>query len=182
MGEEKSNSDNGNRQNKKTTDQDTVNSYVKKIIADMNGQNKNTTEGGSVEQLLSGFTDSTGITGASATTNTCNNFDINSLSLKATNINILKFELDRFPLDFKARAYFENDVKPLIDTLTVLSVAAHDYSYAATNLAGTNFGSSSKIKDAIDLVGEVDEISEDLIKVLRCKVDNMLKLAKYDCK
>ena len=49
-------------------------------------------------------------------------------------------------------------------------------------MANTNFGHSSKIKDALDLVEEVNEISEDLIKVLRCKVDNMLKLSKYDCK
>jgi len=125
---------------------------------------------------------STGATGTSAPTGICDNFDIKSLADKVTNINILRFELDRLPLDFKARAYFENDVKPLTDTLTVLSFAAHNYSFTANNLAGTNFGSSSKIKDAIDLVEEVDEISEDLMKVLRCKVENTLKLAKYDCK
>ncbi len=48
-------------------------------------------------------------------------------------------------------------------------------------MANTNFGHSSKIKDALDLVEEVNEISEDLIEVLRCKIDNLLKLSKYDC-
>ena len=100
---------------------------------------------------------------------------------KAVDINILRFEVDRLQLDFKARAYFENDVRPLIDTLYTLSVASTSYAIAASNMANTNFGHSSKIKDALDLVEGVNEISEDLIKVLRCKVDNMLKLSKYDC-
>ena len=176
MGEGKSNSDNEKRQNKETNQQDVVNNYVKKIIDDMNEQYKNTNEGGSMQQQLSNST------GPSTTTDTCDNFDIKSLADNATNINILRFELDRLPLDFKARAYFENDVKPLTDTLTVLSFASGNYSIAARNLSGTNFGSSSKIKDSLDLVEGVNEISDDLIKVLRCKVDNMLKLAKYDCK
>lgn len=193
MGEGKSNSDNGKKQNKKLSQQDVVNNYVKKVIGEMNEQYKNTDEGGSMEQLLSrttgtagttgttGATGPTGATGASNTTNTCDNY-IKSLTDKVTNINILRFELDRLPLDFKARAYFENDVKPLIDTLYTLGLASLDFSATAASLSNTNFGSSSKIKDAIDLVGGVNEISDDLIKVLRCKVDNMLKLSKYDCK
>lgn len=190
MGEGKSNSDNGKKQNKKLSQQDAVNNYVKKVIGEMNEQYKNTDKGDSMEQLLSqttgatgttGPTGPTGATGTSTTTNTCDDC-IKSLADKVTNINILRFELDRLPLDFKARAYFENDVKPLIDTLYTLGLASLDFSATAASLSNTNFGSSSKIKDAIDLVGGVNEISDDLIKVLRCKVDNMLKLSKYDCK
>ncbi|MBU3180034.1 hypothetical protein [Clostridium psychrophilum] len=175
MGEGKSNSDNGEKQNRKLSQQEIVSNYVKKVIGEMNEQYKNTDEGGEMEQLLSGTT------GTSTTTNTCDNY-VQSLTDKVTNINILRFELDRLPLDFKARAYFENDVKPLTDTLYTLGLASLDFSATAASLANTNFGSSSKIKDAIDLVHGVNEISDDLIKVLRCKVDNMLKLAKYDCK
>jgi len=49
MGEEKSNSDNGNRINKTTNKQDEVNNYVKKIINTMNEQFKNTNESESMQ-------------------------------------------------------------------------------------------------------------------------------------
>lgn len=118
----------------------------------------------------------------SSSADTSNNSCIKLLADKVVAINILRFELDRLPLDFKARAYFENDVKPLIDTLYTLSLASLDYSATAVSLTNTSFGRSSKIKNALDLTDGVDEISSDVIKVLRCKVDNMLKLSKYDCK
>jgi hypothetical protein len=168
MGEEKTNSDYEKRQNKKSNQQYVNKQYEKKIIDDIIGKDKNTNEGASAEQP------------SSDTSDTVNNFDIKSLADKLVNINVLRFELDRLPLDFKARAYFENDVKPLVDTLTILSFSAANFSITATNLAGTNFGHSSKIKESLDLVEEVNEISEELIEVLKCKVHNMLKLSKYD--
>lgn len=169
MGEEKSNSDNEKRQNKKINQYD-VNNQIKKIIDDINEQDKVPNDGESATQLLSDTCD------------TSKNFDVKSLADKVVNINVLRFELDRLQLDFKARAYFENDVRPLIDTLYTLGLASFDFSTAAINMSNTNFGRSSKIKNVLGLAEEVNEISEDLIKVLRCKVDNMLKLSKYDCK
>ena len=158
MGEGKSNTDNGKRQNKNS------------IQDDVNNQFKDINESDSTKQLLSDAVD------------TPKNCDIKSLADNAVNINILRYELDRAQLDFKAKVYFENDVKPLIDTLYSLSYASSNYSATAKNLAGINFGRSSKIKDAIDLAEGVNEISEDLIEVLKCKIDNMLKLSKHDCK
>jgi len=172
MDDDKLNSDNENRQNKKFTNQNVNYQYEKKIIDDITQQYKSSYENKTMGEQLSGTT---------GTTDTTTTFDIKSLADQAVNINILKFELDRLPLDFKARAYFENDVKPLTDTLTVVSFAADHFSISAFNMANTNFGHASKIKEALDLVVEVNEIAEDLIEVLRCKIDNMLKLAKYDC-
>ncbi|MBU3145009.1 hypothetical protein [Clostridium sp. CF012] len=172
MDEDKLNSDNETRQNKKQITHNPNYQYEKKIIDDITQQYKNTYEGSSIQQPL---------TEASDTSNTSDSFDFKSLTDKVVNINILRFELDRLPLDFKARAYFENDVKPLTDTLTVLSFAAGNFSISASNMSNTNFGHASKIKDALDLVVDVNEIADDLIEVLRCKIDNMLKLAKYDC-
>jgi hypothetical protein len=166
MGDEKTNSGYEKRQNREPIKkQDGAKQYVKKIIEDILGENVNTNGEVSNEQLVS---------------DTTNNSGLKLLTDKVVNINILKFELDRLPLDFKARAYFENDVRPLIDTLTVLSFAASNFAISATNLAGTNFGHSSKIKEGLDLVDGVNEISEELIEVLKCKVHNMLKLSKYD--
>lgn len=158
MGEEKSNLDNEKRQNKKI------------IHDEINNQYKKPSDGESTTQP------------SSDTSNTADNCDIKSLADKVVNINILRYELDRLQLDFKARAYFENDVRPLIDTLYSLALASSSYSITANNMSNINFGRSSKIKDALNLAEGIDEISEDLIKVLRCKVDNMLKLSKYDCK
>jgi hypothetical protein len=165
MGEEKTNSDYEKRQNKEPTRQDNTKQYVKKVIEDILGQNVNTDGEVPNEQQSS---------------NTTSNSDLKLLTDKVANINILKFELDRLPLDFKARAYFENDVRPLADTLTVLSLAAYNFSLTVTNMSSTNFGHSSEIKDALDLVEELNEISEELIDVLKCKVHNMLKFSKYD--
>lgn len=173
MKEEKSNSGNGNKTDKKSA-QDDVNKYSEKRILDIiYEQLKNLPLGSSVNQTISG---TTGVTGSN------DDCSINALADKVLNMNILRFELDRLQLDFRARAYFENDVKPLIDTLTVLSFASDNFSSTASNIASTNFGRTSNIKDALDLAEDVDEISEDLIKVLKYKIDNMLKLSKYDCK
>lgn len=179
MVEGKSNSDNGNRKNKQTNQQEASNNYLKKIIADMSEQFKDIDTTISSKQQFFG---SSGTTGTATSTNTSDNIDVRVLADKVASINILKFELDRLPLDFKARAYFENDIKPLTDALTVLSFASSSYALTAVNIANTNFGRSSKIKDALDLAQGVDEISAEIIKVLRCKVDNMLKFSKYDCK
>ncbi|MCB2295396.1 hypothetical protein LGK95_18085 [Clostridium algoriphilum] len=158
---------------------------------DLNSSNekaKNVNREDSHRRTSSNTTGTTGTTGTSNTsgtsntTDTSNNFDVKTLAEKATDINILRFELDRLPLDFKARAYFENDIKPLIDTLYTLGLASLDFSATAASLANTNFGRSSKIKDALDLVEGVDEISGDVLKVLRCKVDKMLKFSSYDIK
>jgi hypothetical protein len=173
MKEEKPNSVNGNKADKKSA-QDDVNKYSEKRILDIiYEQLKNLPIGSSVDQTISGTA------GVTASTDDCS---INALANKVLSMNILRFELDRLQLDFRAKAYFENDVKPLIDTLTVLSFASDNFSSTASNIASTNFGRTSNIKDALDLAEDVDEISEDLIKVLKCKVDNLLKLSKCDCK
>jgi len=173
MGEEKSNS------HKRK-------SHVKKTLK-YNPKKKNKTlyKANPVQQSISEPLDASSTPGtgdSTGTTQTTNNFDIGKLADEAVNLNILRYEVDRIPLDFKARAYFENDVRPLIDTLYTLSLASIDYSTAAKNVASINFGRSSKIKDALDLTEEINEISDDLIKVLKCKIDNMLKLSRYDCK
>jgi hypothetical protein len=173
MGEEKSNSGNGNNADKKSA-QDDVNNYSEKRILDIiYEQLKNLPIGSSVNQTIPG------ITGVTGSTDDCS---INALADKVLNMNILRFELDRLQLDFKARAYFENDVRPLIDTLTVLSFASSNFSVTASNIASTNFGHTSNIKQALDLTDSIDDISGDLIKVLKCKIDNLLKLSKCDCK
>ena len=181
MGEDKLNSDNEKRQNKKPAQQNPNNQYDKKIIDDIISGNSSIKQ--SVAEIMSaiGNTGNTDTIGSTGTNEPCNNIDIKSLADNVVNINILRFELDRLPLDFKARAYFENDVKPLTDTLTVLSFASDNFSISAANMANTNFGHASKIKESLDLVVDLNEIAEDLISVLRCKVDNMLKLARYDC-
>ena len=184
MGEDKLNSDNEKRQNKKPTQQNPNKEYEKKIIDDIINGNSSIKQ--SVEEIMgaignSGTGSTTDTTGTTSNNESCTNLDIKSLTDNVVNINILRFELDRLTLDFRSRAYFENDVKPLSDTLTQLSFASDNFSIAAANMANTNFGHASKIKDALDLVVDINEISEELVGVLRCKIDNMLKLARYDC-
>lgn len=172
MGEKKSNSDNEKEQDKRAiSDSIKYQQIQQQLIDDMNEQIGSLNGGaGATSQSTASSTDTS--------TNSC----IKLLTDKVVDINILRFELDRLPLDFKARAYFENDVKPLIDTLYTLSLSSLDFSATAVSLTNTSFGRSSKIKNALDLTDSVDEISSDIIKVLRCKVDNMLDLSKYDCK
>ena len=184
MGQNKSNSDSKNEKNKKIIKKSRSNH--EKLVAD--NINEEAADVDRHRYINRRIPDAIGANGtydsssSSTTTDTYTDNDITLLADKVTSINILRFELDRLPLDFKARAYFENDVRPLIDTLYTLGLASFDFSTTAINLANTNFGRSSKLKDALDLSQGVNEISGDVIKVLRCKVDNMLKLSKYDIK
>ena len=170
MEEGKSNSDSGESQNKEPIRGDRNNQEKKNIIDNITGQDTNINEGDSSEQPLSDNNNASG------------SIDVKSLADKVTDINRLRYELDRLQLDFKARAYFENDIRPLIDSLYTLSYASINYSTTASNMTNTNFGHGSKIKNALDLAEEVNEISEGLVDVLRYKIENMLKLSRYDCK
>ena len=185
MGGEKSKSGNGKRQNKESVSYDVNDQEEESTTYDVNKKNiteQNTNEQDSNEQDTIVKENVTVQEPSSDAADTPNDCDIKALADKVVNINILRFELDRLQLDFKARAYFENDIRPLIDTLYTLSYASMNYSTTAKNYAGINFGHSSKIKDALDLSEEANVISEDLIEVLRCKVHNMLKFSRYDCK
>ena len=173
MGEEESKCDNGKRQNKKSGPYSVNNPQGASSTYDISKQNID-------EQDMSEKEDASTQQSVSDETDTSKDFDIETLADKAESLNILRFELDRLQLEFKARAYFENDIKPLTDTLYALSHASIHFSTTASNFASTNFGHSSKIKDALDLAEEVNEISEDLIEVLRCKMNNLLKFSKYD--
>ena len=104
MGEKKSNSDNEKEQDKRAIS-DTIKYQLiqQQIIDDMNKQigNLNGGAGGTATSSQS----------TSSSTDTSNNSCIKLLADKVVDINILRLELDRLPLNFKARAYFENDVK-----------------------------------------------------------------------
>jgi len=183
MGEKKSNSYSGKKNNKKN--EHGVSNKEKIVATNVNEEVAAEGRDPATEQQA---TDSLGTpgtidsSGASNSNDTSNTSEIKLLADKVTDLNTLRFELDRLPLDFKAKAYFDNDIKPLIDTLYTLGLASLDFSTTAANLANTNFGRSSKIKGSLDLSEDVNEISGDIIKVLRCKVDNMLKLSRYDIK
>ncbi|MFT5871289.1 MAG: hypothetical protein ACI8WT_000207 [Clostridium sp.] len=177
MGEDKSNSENESKKNEKSIKDDVNNKSDKRILDIINEQIKNLTGGITLNQSLY---ETSGTTGTTGTTDTTDNCDIKALADKVLNINILRQELDRLQLSFKARVYFENDVRPLIDTLTVLSFASNNYSNTANNIASTNFGHSSNIKHALDLTDSIDDISDDIIKIIKCKIDNLIKLSKCD--
>ena len=180
MGGEKSKLDKGKRQKKESVSYNVNDQEEENTTYDINKQNID--EPIIDEQDMNLKEDATTQEPSSATTDTPNNCDIKALADKAVNINILRFELDKLQLDFKARAYFENDIRPLIDTLYSLSYASNNYSTTAKNFASINFGHSSKIKDSLDLAEEVNVISEDLVEVLKCKIHNLVKFSKYDCK
>jgi hypothetical protein len=189
MGDEKSNPDNGKRQNKKSSKQDVNNKNMNnnsgnRIIDIINEQFQSLTGGAPIGETLFGTSDASdaSTSDTSGTSDTSNSCNIKTLADQVLNINILRVELDKLQLDFKARLYFENDVRPLIDTLTVLSFASNNFSNTARNLSSINFGRTSNIKKSLDLTDSIDDIAEDLVKVLKCKIDNLLKLSKCDCK
>lgn len=116
-------------------------------------------------------------------TEDCNNSFIDSQCIEETrnnlvNLNIIKDELAKIPLNPETLQFYNNCVIPLLKTLESLSYASYNFSTAAKNFASINSVSNSKVKDAVELVDDINKVSQEVLESLEVKVDLLLKYAK----
>ncbi|KYH35088.1 hypothetical protein CLTEP_09080 [Clostridium tepidiprofundi DSM 19306] len=104
--------------------------------------------------------------------------ELKKVSASIAEINILRQELAKLDLNLTERLYYDTEVFPLLNSLHILGFASENYASSARNIAQTNFGKSSKIKDALDLVYDVNDLSDEVLKALKCKLRIMINIGK----
>lgn len=76
--------------------------------------------------------------------------------------------------------YFNNDVYPLMYTLTSLSTTSLNLSSSSSILSNAVYlkPKDSKIKDTLKLIYEINEQCEDIYNTLKYKIDTLICISK----
>lgn len=105
---------------------------------------------------------------------------VGKTSLLLQNINNIKDELVKLDLNPLEVEYFQNSINPLLTILSQLSTTSINLSVSsnslATNLASIVTPKSSRIKDTIHLIYDVNDECEDVFKELKKRINKLLKL------
>ncbi|HEY5589301.1 MAG TPA: hypothetical protein VIK86_10175 [Candidatus Paceibacterota bacterium] len=127
-----------------------------------------------INSSVEGSTGTTGTTGSTGTTGTTT---ISQASDTLKNINTIKDELCKLPLDPCENEYIINSVLPLTNILYMISTASVNLSNSANILTNSPIvhAKKSEIKDTIDLIYNINEECEDLFKVIKKRLNVLLK-------
>ncbi len=95
-------------------------------------------------------------------------------------INALRDELIKLNLNPEGLIYFNNEVYPLLYTLTNLSTTSLNLSTSANFLSTAVYlkPKDSKIKDTVKLIYEMTEQCEDIYDSLKYKIDTLICISK----
>lgn len=115
------------------------------------------------------------VEGSTGTTSTPTTVSQASDTLK--NINTIKDELCKLPLDPCENEYIINSVLPLTNILYMISTASVNLSNSANILTNSPIvhAKKSEIKDTIDLIYNINEECEDLFKIIKKRLNVLLK-------
>lgn len=93
-----------------------------------------------------------------------------------TNINVIKDELCKLPLDPCEKEIFENNLVPMLDLLNYLSTISVNLANSANTLTNSTivFRKKSEIKDTIDLVYDINKKCEKVYEILEKRIDKFI--------
>lgn len=93
-----------------------------------------------------------------------------------TNINVIKDELCKLPLDPCEKEIFENNLVPMLSLLNYLSNASINLANSANILTNSTivFRKKSEIKDTIDLVYDLNKKCEKVYEILEKRIDKFI--------
>ena len=111
--------------------------------------------------------------------------DIGSLIINAMNqaagtlknINIIKDELCKLPIDICETEYINNSILPMLSILNQLSNVIYSLSNSANtlNLSPLVHADRSELKDAVHLCYKIIDQAEDVYEVLRKRINLVIK-------
>lgn len=104
--------------------------------------------------------------------------NLDNLLDRVTKINALREQLARLQLSPEEKVYYETEVVPIITLFQFLSSSSYNFAYSAYNISNTSSGKNSRAKDALHLVYDINDIAEDVFKVLRHKIKNLLNISE----
>ncbi|WP_461206431.1 hypothetical protein [Clostridium sp. DL1XJH146] len=107
--------------------------------------------------------------------------NLEELANKLENINIIREELIKLNLNPEGRLYYENDVLPLLKVIEILSYSSANISRTALDLNSINVSKSSKVKDAVEIIYDLNDLVEDVLGQLEKKVHTLLAISSNCC-
>jgi len=93
-----------------------------------------------------------------------------------TNINIIKDELCKLPLDPCEKEIYENNLFPMLNLLYYLSNVSVNLANSANTLTNSTvvFRKKSEIKDTINLVYDINKKCEKVYEILENRIDKFI--------
>lgn len=138
---------------------------------------KSTSPSTSGTSAASGATGATTSAASTTSSNTISDLIKNTAAL-LVNINSIRTELIRLFINLKEPIYFTNSVAPLLTILSQLSATSYSLSASQDLLSKSiiTHAKSSKIKDTIHLIYNINEECDDVYKELKRRIDFLLKI------
>ncbi|MEL7597445.1 MAG: hypothetical protein AAGU01_04500 [Clostridiaceae bacterium] len=103
---------------------------------------------------------------------------LNQIRAGLQNVNLIREELAKLELNIEERVYYEQEVFPLLNVLSILSFAVERYSLGSQALSSIPLTKSSDICDIIQLAYKSADLSEEVLKILEVKVKKLIKISK----
>lgn len=79
-----------------------------------------------------------------------------------------------------SKEYYDNCVDPLLKLLQSLTLDSYNIAFSANNLSNIYAAKNSDIKDAVHLADKLIDKCDDVFDVLEDKIDELLRLYKYN--
>ncbi|MCY6353912.1 hypothetical protein [Clostridium sp. ZS2-4] len=106
---------------------------------------------------------------------------LNEIRAGLQNVNLIREELAKLQFNLEERVYYEQEVFPLLNVLSILSFATERYSLGSQALSTIPLTKSSDICDIIQLAYQSADLSEEVLKILRVKIKRLIEISK-NCK
>lgn len=103
---------------------------------------------------------------------------LNEIRAGLQNVNLIREELAKLEFNLEGRVYYEQEVFPLLNVLSILSFAVERYSLSSQALSTIPLTKSSDICDIIHLAYESAELSEKVLKILEVKIKKLIEISK----
>lgn len=103
------------------------------------------------------------------------NSTINQTAETLKNINVIKDELCKLPLDTCGSEYVTTNIFPLVNILYLLANSSYSLAGSANllNLSPVVHPKKSEIKDTIDLVYDINEQCDDIFKIVKKRLKTL---------
>lgn len=105
-----------------------------------------------------------------------NQLTLEQLRTQLTELNNIKDEMAKLPLDFREREYFTYYVEPLLSCIDRLTFSEYDLSYVVYNLNMVSLTRTSRLKDPLKMIFGLNDLAEDVFEVLDDVLEELLKI------
>ncbi len=153
--------------------------FSKSILKSNVEQNKTSTAESTTETSDTGANESTSETSSDSTNECCEEVKakqqellnkLKNLSDSVALITLTRDNTDSLRIELLSSIYFTRQMRPLIDTVNLISFAASNISNVANNININSFGEKKEIKNALELCYKMNDEIDDVLDALSRRI------------